>query len=60
MGAPVLGQLPLVPYVSSGGDEGIPAVLGVTKSESKDSLEVQIVMRSIADTVWRAINRSNQ
>ncbi|KAF8610168.1 P-loop containing nucleoside triphosphate hydrolase protein [Ceratobasidium sp. AG-I] len=59
MGAPVLGQLPLVPYVSSGGDEGTPAVLGANKSESQDSLEVQVVMRSVAEAVWGAINKTN-
>ncbi|KAG9098061.1 hypothetical protein FS749_004789 [Ceratobasidium sp. UAMH 11750] len=56
MGAPVLGELPLIPYVSSGGDKGLPAVLGSSGDESTNVAEVREVMRSIAESVWKQIN----
>lgn len=59
-GVPVLGQLPLVPYVSSGGDQGIPALLQSPGSDRKDLLEVQAVMESIAQTVWGELNQGTR
>ncbi|KAG8755837.1 hypothetical protein FRC12_010758 [Ceratobasidium sp. 428] len=56
MGVPVLGQLPIVPYVSSGGDEGHPAILGSSGAKSPQVAEVQGVIRSVAEAVWKQIN----
>lgn len=56
MGAPVLGQLPLIPSVSSGGDEGTPAMLCPEEGGFANVTEVQSAMRSIAELVWKQIN----
>ncbi|KAF8758508.1 WD40 repeats protein [Rhizoctonia solani] len=36
MGVPVLGQLPLAPHVSSGGDQGIPAMIQSSADDRKE------------------------
>lgn len=49
MSTSVLGELPLIPSVSSGGDSGVPVVLA---SQNESSLEVQRVMKEIARKVY--------
>lgn len=56
MGVPILGQLPLVPHVSSGSDQGVPVLLKTPKNDRQDLLEYQDVMKSIAQNIWTRIN----
>ncbi len=55
MGIPVLGELPLVTSVSTGGDRGIPVVIGSVgdlSGDSRPSHDVRGVMANIAKNVW--------
>jgi ATP-binding protein involved in chromosome partitioning len=49
----VTGEIPLVPSVSSGGDQGVPVVA----QTGKDGEEIRTVMSSVAQHVWRSITR---
>jgi len=49
----VLGELPLVAAVSSGGDAGMPAILG----SDHQAAEVKQVMKAVACTVWSGVGQ---
>jgi ATP-binding protein involved in chromosome partitioning len=49
----VTGEIPLVPSVSSGGDQGVPVVA----QTGKDGEQIRTVMSSVAQHVWRSITR---
>ncbi|KAJ9110789.1 hypothetical protein QFC20_002830 [Naganishia adeliensis] len=51
MSLDVLGEIPLVPSVSSGGDRGVPVVA----QSGKEGEEIRGVMASVAQHVWRTI-----
>lgn len=53
MSTSVLGELPLVPSVSSGGDSGVPVVL---TPDGESSSEVQSVMKDIARKVYEDLS----
>lgn len=53
MDTKVLGELPLIPLVSSGGDAGIPIVLG---DDSTEAVGVKEAMKGIARQVYESIN----
>ncbi|QRV86136.1 cytosolic Fe-S cluster assembly factor NBP35 [Ceratobasidium sp. AG-Ba] len=46
MGAPLLGQLPLIPSISSGGDRGVPALLISESDGSTDIASSQVQAES--------------
>ncbi|KAF8312861.1 P-loop containing nucleoside triphosphate hydrolase protein [Clavulina sp. PMI_390] len=54
MGTSVLGELPLVPGVSRGGDAGIPIVLH--PGESAQEREVGEVMREVGSKIYTALD----
>ncbi|KAI5452332.1 hypothetical protein NCC49_000894 [Naganishia albida] len=51
MSLDVLGEIPLVPSVSSGGDQGVPVVA----QNGKEGEEIRRVMERVAGNVWRTI-----
>lgn len=62
LGAPVLGELPITPSVSRGGDAGIPHVLMAsdkTMKESKCETGWNDVMKGVAAQVWAALPKRN-
>ncbi|ELU44517.1 vacuolar membrane protein [Rhizoctonia solani AG-1 IA] len=59
MGVPVLGQLPLAPHVSSGGDQGIPAMIQSSADDRKELGEVQHTMQTVAQRIWGGLTKSN-
>jgi ATP-binding protein involved in chromosome partitioning len=61
LGAPVLGELPLVSDVSTGGDAGVPYMLTSSGSapvtgESRGRKEWRDAMNVVAERVWRSID----
>ncbi|KAF8318290.1 P-loop containing nucleoside triphosphate hydrolase protein [Cantharellus anzutake] len=56
-GIPVLGELPLVSSVSTGGDCGIPAIVGHVEDAEREesSNEVKRVLSDIARSVWKNV-----
>ncbi|KAG8935568.1 hypothetical protein FRC02_007496 [Tulasnella sp. 418] len=56
----ILGELPLVPQVSEGGDMGRPVMLLSEKQINSDlgAKEVTSVMKEVAQAVWRRIDSS--
>ncbi|KAG8691846.1 hypothetical protein FRC11_007812 [Ceratobasidium sp. 423] len=55
MGVPVLGQLPLAPHVSSGGDQGVPAMVQTSTDDRKELGEVQSTMQTMAQRIWEGL-----
>lgn len=53
MSTAVLGELPLVPSVSTGGDAGVPVVLG--SAHDGPESEVKDVMREVARKVYGSL-----
>jgi len=39
LGVPLIGQIPFVPAVREGGDEGVPVVVGAPDSEAARAIE---------------------
>ncbi|TFY82244.1 hypothetical protein EWM64_g1765 [Hericium alpestre] len=56
LGVPVLGELPLVSGVSTGGDAGLPYGLvsdtGLQKTDGAGGLKWKETMKGIADKIW--------
>jgi ATP-binding protein involved in chromosome partitioning len=56
----VLGELPLVQGVSSGGDQGIPyALVADEKTKAQDGaggIEWKMTMDSVANKVWTSLS----
>ncbi|KAI0041370.1 P-loop containing nucleoside triphosphate hydrolase protein [Auriscalpium vulgare] len=61
LGVPMLGELPLAPGVSAGGDEGLPYALvsdeKVRSIDGEGGVRWKETMRSAADVVWAALQR---
>lgn len=59
LGVDVLGELPLVPGVSSGGDQGVPyALVGDTEKQAQDGVggaDWKATMESVAGKVWSSL-----
>jgi len=60
LGVDVLGELPLVQGVSSGGDQGVPyALVAEEKRKVQDGaggIEWRATMENVADKVWRSLS----
>lgn len=50
----VLGEIPVVPVISSGGDSGVPVMV----QDSKEGKETRQAMRGVARAVWKNLGRS--
>jgi len=50
----VLGEIPVVPVISSGGDSGVPVMV----QDSKEGEETIQAMRGVARAVWKNLGRS--
>jgi ATP-binding protein involved in chromosome partitioning len=50
----VLGEIPVVPVISSGGDSGVPVMV----QDSKEGEETRQAMRGVARAVWKNLGRS--
>lgn len=60
MGMEVLGELPLVPGVSSSGDAGVPYGLVTDERRKHDGLagsQWRETMASVADKVWTNLHK---
>ncbi|KAF7977554.1 hypothetical protein HWV62_3346 [Athelia sp. TMB] len=59
VGVDVLGELPLVPGVSSGGDEGVPyALTSRTEKDGAGGAEWRSTMDAIAARVWASLSNN--
>ncbi|KAI0361845.1 P-loop containing nucleoside triphosphate hydrolase protein [Trametes cingulata] len=57
-GVEVLGELPLVPGVSQGGDRGVPYALSSTSTSDPGGKEWKETMAGVASKVWQFLQRS--
>ncbi|KAH9829041.1 P-loop containing nucleoside triphosphate hydrolase protein [Rhodofomes roseus] len=57
LGAPVLGELPVAPGVSTGGDAGVPYVLLPEQHRARDPAGWDRTMSAVAERVWAALSR---
>ncbi|KAH8119413.1 P-loop containing nucleoside triphosphate hydrolase protein [Phellopilus nigrolimitatus] len=58
VGTPILGELPLVPEVSTGGDKGVPFMLNPPgDSHNRAEEEWKKVMLDISNKLWDALDR---
>jgi ATP-binding protein involved in chromosome partitioning len=57
LGAPILGELPVVPGVSAGGDRGLPfALVGGAQATPAEGQWIG-TMEEVAQQVWRAMGQ---
>jgi len=50
----VLGEIPVVPVISSGGDSGVPVMV----QSSEEGEETRQAMRGVANAVWKSLGRN--
>ncbi|KZT00335.1 P-loop containing nucleoside triphosphate hydrolase protein [Laetiporus sulphureus 93-53] len=55
LGTPILGELPLVPEVSTGGDHGVPLVLAGNSDGGDGARKWREVMDDVAKKVWTSL-----
>lgn len=63
LGAPVLGELPVTPSVSRGGDAGIPHILigsDTTIKETECETGWNDIMKGVAEQVWAALRKGKE
>ena len=58
MNLDVLGELPLAPGVSTGGDKGVPYVLAGDDSDGQGGKEWKKTMEGVASRVWASLQSS--